>query len=360
MTINGTEIKADVKISAVEGNILTAKDDGLYVEIPEVVHPTSEDVAVANQYVTAVDQKDGKVTVSRKQISYNELADLPIIPGESDFGVLAITGKEAITVTEGQNPEVSLVIDPAGGNVVLTQSNAGLKAEVDLSEYAKTAELPGIAIAATVDKQYAAEAPQANTEKVIAALAANGHEVTPTAIEVVTKTGWNKIVGENGVRVLNQEEINKLSALNIESDGSVAISGTINATNVHGLGVEVIDIITGTGDYVSTPAVGEEGDENYIPAVVVAKLGIEKGAQVNKLESIALPDAVLAINDKQVNIPAFVESKYGVIKGAAANSINTVIAQADGTGKVEKISTDTLVQGEFDLILNGGNATLTA
>jgi hypothetical protein len=156
--------------------------------------------------------------------------------------------------------------------------------------------------------------------------------------------------------LITEEEIDKLACLTIEDNG-VIISGIINATNVHGLGNEVIDIVTGTGDYISIPAVGKEGDENYVPATIVTKLGIERGAQVNKIETISLPDAVLAINDKQVNIPAFAENKYGVIKGATSGTINAVVAQADGTGKIEKVSTDILVNGSFELILNGGNAT---
>ena len=350
------KITANVKISAVEGNSLVAKEDGLYVNAPEL--PNYTDTAANGEFVTSVSQIDGKIEVTRSTIDYNQLDNLPDLP---EF--LRITGENAIEVVNAAEDNaaekvVKLNLDNSG-NVVLEQSGTGLKASIDLSEYAKTADIPDITIATATDKQYT-ENPQANTEKVIAALASSEHTITPTVIEVVTKAGWDQVVGVNGVRVLNQEELNQLSALNIESDGSVAISGTINASNVHGLGVEVVDIITGTGDYVSTPAVGEEGEEGYIPAVIVAKLGIEKGAQVNKIESIGLPDAVLAINEKQVNIPAFVTGKYGVIKGAAEGSVNTVIAQADGTGKVEKVSTDSLVQGEFELILNGGNANLTA
>lgn len=351
MTITGTEIKAEVKISAETGNSLVAKDDGLYVNAP--VLPTSADEAVANEYVTAVDQKDGKITVSRKQISYNELADRPTIPGETDFGVLTLAGEKAIDVTGEQDKVVKLLIDEANkGNVTLTQSENGLKAEVII---------PDVAIAATVDKVLPTE-DKPVTDKVIAALAAEGHIVTPTVLEVVTKAGWDKIVGENGIRILTQEEINKLNALNIESDGNVAISGTINAANVHGLGSEVIDLVIGTGDYISTPAVGEEGDDNYVPAVIVQKLGIEKGAQINKIEAIALPGAVLGITEKQVNIPYATKTAEGarssgvVIGSDAVNKVDFT----DGIGEVNSLSTDKLVQGTMTLVLNGGDAQVTA
>lgn len=354
LTLDEThKLTAVVKVSAEAGNSLVSKEDGLYVNAP--VLPTSADEAVTNEYVTAVDQKDGKVTVSRKQISYNELADLPTIPGTTDFGVLALSGEKAIEVTGDQDKVVKLLIDETNkGNVTLSQSENGLKAEVVLPT------IPDVAIATTVDKVLPTEN-KPLTDKVITALVAEGHTITPTALEVVTKAGWDKIVGENGVRILTQEEINKLSALNIEADGNVAISGTINAANVHGLGSEVIDLVTGTGEYVSTPAVGEEGDDNYVPAVIVQKLGIEKGAQVNKIEAIALPGAVLEITDKQVNIPYATKTAEGtrssgvVIGSDAVNKIDFV----DGVGEVNSLSTDKLVQGSMTLVLNGGNASAT-
>ena len=56
------------------------------------------------------------------------------IPTSADYGVLSVTGKDAIKVTDGQNPEVTLAFD-GSGNVVLSQSETGLKATVDLSAY---------------------------------------------------------------------------------------------------------------------------------------------------------------------------------------------------------------------------------
>jgi hypothetical protein len=342
MTITGTEIKADVMISAEAGNSLVAKGDGLYVNAP--VLPTSADTAVANEYVTAVDQKDGKVTVTRKQISYNELADLPTIPGETDFGVLSLAGEDAIEVTGDQEKVVKLLIDEANkGNVTLTQSENGLKAEVELPT------IPDVVIAATTDKTYAETMPV--TEKVIMALTADEHTITPTALEVVTKAGWDKITnageGQTAVRLISQSEIDKLAKLNLDN-GEITISGSVNASQVKELYDTVVNIVKGSTSDLDPDT---EGDQ--------LGLGIEKGAQVNLVESIGLPDATLAIANKHVAIPAFLEGKYGVIKGAAAGSKNTVVAQADGTGKVEKITTDILENGEYELVLNGGNASLT-
>ena len=58
-----------------------------------------------------------------------------------DTGVMSVTGKDAIAVTSGKNPEVSLKLD-ASGNVVLSQSSTGLKATIDLSDYALNENIP--------------------------------------------------------------------------------------------------------------------------------------------------------------------------------------------------------------------------
>lgn len=340
------KLTADVNISAEAGNSLVAKEDGLYVNAP--ILPTSEDAVVANQYVTAVDQKDGKVTVSRKQISYNELADLPTIPGTPDFGILTIEGENAIQVinkTEGQTQDkvVKLLIDETNkGNVTLTQTEAGLKAEVELPT------IPPIAIADSVDKTLPTENKPV-TDKVIASLGAEGHTVTPTVLEVVTKAGWDKITnageGQTAVRLISQSEIDKLAKLNLDN-GEITISGSVNASQVKELYDTVVNIVKGSTSDLDPDT---EGDQ--------LGLGIEKGAQVNKIEAVALPDAVLAINDKQVNIPVAVAGKFGVIKGGDETVANEVSIGENGVGKVAKVSTDSLVNGTLELVLNGGKAT---
>lgn len=324
MTLTGTEIKADVKISAADGNSLVANEDGLYVNAPTLPSVESERVEGDHKVVVDVYQEDGEVKVTREQLSFLDLANLP----HGEGGILVST--------INNDPYITLVPDNSG-NVQFTSGDDGLQANIELKiGDANQAEASG------------------DTAEVISALTASGDTISPLLVEVVTKKAWNELK-ETGERLINKDEMDKLAALVLGESGSVEISGTINAANVHGLGQEVIDIVTGSGDYVSTPAIGEEGDENYVPATIVKKLGIEKNAQVNKIEGIALPDAVLAINEKQVNIPAAIAGKYGVIKGGDETIANEV-SIVDGIGKVAKISTDSFVQGENELVLNGGKA----
>lgn len=58
-----------------------------------------------------------------------------------DTGVMNVTGANAISVTGDDEKAVSLVIDADAGNVVLTQSASGLKANVDLSNHALKSEI---------------------------------------------------------------------------------------------------------------------------------------------------------------------------------------------------------------------------
>lgn len=341
LTLTGTEIKADVKISAIEGNPLVAKEDGLYVKAPTL--PTTADAAVANQYVTAVDQKDGKITVTRKQISYNELADLPTIPDTPDFGVLTLTGEQAIVVenkseTETQDKIVKLLINETGkGNVTLTQTDAGLKAEVDLGDYVKTGDIPSLEY---VDDTTTEKTKATNSELAIINIVQNGFTLTETLAEFVTtgilkdgavdnggglvdhakvyaeqvtwvaaedgKSAKREVVpttldqvltlataetvnvgeGEDVISfrtghagLMTPEEKFKLEKLVIDEDGSVGISGTISAENVIGLPELIQNAITVKDVKINgTSIVSSINKTADIPIATADALGVVKSS----------------------------------------------------------------------------------
>ena len=105
--------------------------------------------------VTGIAQNaNGEVEVTFEDIAFPEL------PTEDDFGVLSVSKADgtAITVdnTDAQNPVVGLAINNTG-NVVLSQTNDGLSANVDLShdhdaEYKKLQE--AINAVATEDNEF--------------------------------------------------------------------------------------------------------------------------------------------------------------------------------------------------------------
>ncbi len=80
-----------------------------------------------------------------------------------------------------------------------------------------------------------------------------------------------------GIRFINQEEINKLSALSLDGE-DVTISGSVEAAQVKGLYAVIKNIVTAT-----------PGAEDFDPETegIQAALGIEIGAQKNVINSVS-------------------------------------------------------------------------
>lgn len=85
--------------------------------------------------------ENGSNTKTITQVTQNENGEVNVVYSDIDFPITGVTGKDAIAVTSGKNPEVSLTLDPSG-NVVLSQSATGLKATIDLSDYALAENIP--------------------------------------------------------------------------------------------------------------------------------------------------------------------------------------------------------------------------
>ena len=69
------------------------------------------DAAVANQYVTAVSETDGVISVTRKQIQYSEIAGTPAIPSAPAAGkLLDATGTEIFNANQTDDSTI-IVID---------------------------------------------------------------------------------------------------------------------------------------------------------------------------------------------------------------------------------------------------------
>lgn len=163
------------------------------------------------------------------------------------------------------------------------------------------------------------------------------------AIENIN-TALNNKVDKNGTdRLITEDEAKKLEKLVINDDGSVSISGTINAANVKELYDNVVRIVTGTGTY-------------EFDGVAKELLGVEKGAQVNIIEKITLAGgSPLIATDKTVDIPLAIGANAGLVKSSAEE--NKVAVGADGTMEVNSLNVNKLVQTEGDVvILNGGNS----
>lgn len=85
------------------------------------------------KFITDITYANNQLTIARGDVAWDDIQNKP------GLGVMSVKGKEAISATGDANVEVSLKLDNSG-NVALSQSDVGLKAAIDLSEYRKIAD----------------------------------------------------------------------------------------------------------------------------------------------------------------------------------------------------------------------------
>lgn len=146
----------------------------------------------------------------------------------------------------------------------------------------------------------------------------------------------NKVDKEDGSRLINSSEIEKLAKLVIDEEtGDVGLSGTISAENVVGLAdmlAKKVDVADG---------------KSLVDDTLIAKLtAIEDGAQTNKIETIKVGDTILEIADKAVVIPV----------GAGLKSSEEITVAEDGALGIGKISFSKIIQVEGEEIVFDGGA----
>lgn len=327
MTITGTEIKADVKISAEAGNSLVAKADGLYVKASPL--PTVPDEKVENQVVVAVKQTNGAIEVEREQLSYKALKDKPTW--------------EVVDVQPQDPPsgEGEPVIESfqALADIVVTHGENGFEATYKTYEAVDKAHFDGVTEELEARVENLETAVFGNVDEGVSGLISdladlsNNFGTFRDNVTDVTET-------EQGVRLIKQSEINKLNKLNLDGD-DITISGSVNASQVKGLYDSIVSAVLGSSPDLDPETEGEQKG-----------LNIQAGAQPNLIESISLPDRVLAIENKNVAIPYATTTLAGVVKSSTA--VNTVRFE-EGIGTVNSVSTDILEQGTKTLVFNCGS-----
>lgn len=141
-----TKTEIDNKLDAIDDKFENLDESITTVTGGTGISVTDAGTGNDHAYTVALDVDGAKTALGLQSAAYVTVESLNAtakgyaddveakLPTSADYGVLSVTGKEAIKVTEGQNPEVSLALD-ASGNVVLSQSATGLKATVDLSAY---------------------------------------------------------------------------------------------------------------------------------------------------------------------------------------------------------------------------------
>lgn len=141
----------------------------------------------------------------------------------------------------------------------------------------------------------------------------------PIAMEKVTGLSAaidSKVDKVEGSRLITSDEATKLGKLVLSEDGTVEISGEINASNVKELGTWI------TTNRDTIPGLLSATDATKIT-------GIESGAQVNIIEAVSINGIDLVAEDKKVNIPLATATSDGALSAvdkAIIDSIATTYA----------------------------------
>lgn len=308
-------------------NQLSAEVGGISAQLPSFAKAADVEEALAgkvdNAALEAYATTEAVAGEVAKLATKGELAEANAAINSK---VTAVTGKDLVDTAE--IAKLATVAEGAEVNFVKSVDEEQLKVEegklsiIELDQ----ALVAGLKNAAGEDATLAA------------VLAEKAEKTEITRIDAALATKVNNPT--DGSRFITTEEASKLEALVIGEGGKVEISGQVNASNVQELYNAVVNIVTGS--------------EGTYDGAVKELLGIERGAQVNKLEGVMIAGVDLAIDSaKKVNIPQATLNALGLVK--SSEDENKVKVLADGTMEVNSVNVKKLVQDEA-LILNGGNA----
>lgn len=192
---------------------------------------------------------------------------------------------------------------------------------IKIGDYAKAADLTALTTRVKTLEDVGAEKNIINSVDVAQFAVDENRKLTmkPIAIEKITGLSAaidSKVDKVEGSRLITSDEATKLGKLVLSEDGTVEISGEINASNVKELGTW----ITTNRDTIP----------GLLSATDVTKIaGIESGAQVNIIESVSINGIDLVAEDKKVNIPLATATSDGALSAvdkAIIDSIATTYA----------------------------------
>lgn len=188
--------------------------------------------------------------------------------------------------------------------------------ELKIGDYAKATDLASLADRVQGLEEIQAEKNFINSVETTQFSVDSDRKLSLTAVPIGIVTGLsssldNKVDKVDGSRLITNDEATKLEKLVLGEDGTVSISGEINAANVKEL-----------NSWITT-------NRNDVPgllsAVDKAKLdGVEDGAQVNVLESVSVNGVILANTGKVVDIPLATVSSDGALSAVDKAFIDSI------------------------------------
>lgn len=280
------------------------------------------DTAKTGEFVTAVSETDGQISVSRAALKASDIPKLTTAK-LTDF---------ATEMAKKQN-SLEFMTAPSSSNKVataadLTSAVAGLSGAM---HYIGTSSKdPTLEAGPTVE----------------------GHTGAFVSGDVVVFDKSEYVYDGTSWRELGSEDSYVLKGTKF-TNSDIADKAAIDQSKIAGLTADLgkkLDATTAASTYVA-----KEGYVAYTQAEKTKLAGVAEKAQVNVLESIATPDGDLTATSKKVTIPAATAAKLGLVKGSAAE--NKVAVAANGEMEVNSLNVNKLTQTAGDtLILNCGTS----
>ena len=194
------------------------------------------------------------------------------------------------------------------------------------------------AVAGTIDFS-----PYAKTEDVAKTYA------TIASVEAIYKAGE----GEAAATGLLADEIARAKAAEKDLDDAIKLL-------TDGAGTDEIDSVKELIDYVNAHGATVEGINNRLDGHddILAGIG---GENQPATVLAAIQAAAYVLPQATADVLGGVKSAKDVVNGETTSvAVNKVYVGEDGVGEVKAFSTDNLVQGSMTLVLNGGNAEVSA
>ena len=342
------------RITAIEGDYLKAADK------TALEAKMAADISTAKTETVAAIM--GEAGIDEKYDTLKEIADWILSDTTSSAELITrVTNiendylkREDKTVLQGEIDALETFVGTLPEGAISTNVVAYVKEVVDgleIGDYAKAADLTALTGRVStaegkitlLEKVGAEKNIIASVDEVQFAVDANRNltllDIAMGKVTGLTDALAGKVDKVEGSRLITSDEATKLEKLVLSEDGTVEVSGEINASNVKELGSW---IATNRDTVLGLLSTANETKLN----------GVESGAQANKIEQVKVGGILLEIAEKVVNIPIAGEF-LGVVKSASGE--NKIAVAKDGTMEVNSLNVNKLAQGEGDtLILDGG------
>ena len=342
------------RVAAIEGDYLKAADrTALEAKMAADISTAKTETVAAIMGEAGIDEKYDTLKEIADWILSDTTSSAELITRVTNIENDYLKGEDK-TVLQGEIDALETFVGTLPEGAISTNVVAYVKEVVDglkIGDYAKAADLTALTGRVStaegkitlLEKVGAEKNIIASVDEAQFAVDANRNltllDIAMGKVTGLTDVLAGKVDKVEGSRLITSDEATKLEKLVLSEDGTVEVSGEINASNVKELGSW---IATNRDTVLGLLSTANETKLN----------GVESGAQANKIEQVKVGGTLLEIAEKVVNIPIAGES-LGVVKSASGE--NKIAVAKDGTMEVNSLNVNKLAQGEGDtLILDGG------